>query len=167
MLFPNKEFDTLPRWKYVVDNAPIPPAIPGHPLKSETIGKLKQINEGVHSLFEYKNADPNLAQWLIPMQMEAQGGGNCADFAVYLMYDLYKRGLAKGDMAIGVGRIKAGPHAGEMHAVLLVYRVGHFYCLSCPGSFPEYQEGSGLGDFGMDFIYLVSHEGWQDVEGKI
>lgn len=174
----NPDIGQFPKWKRVVDEATLPDA-PW--LERRTIlSEARAVNKEINEKFKYI-PDAAHDHWKLPEEFEADGGGDCEDYAIYKMFSLYARGLAKHDIEIGIGFL---PSTRICHAVLLVHDDDHATAmLSCPF---EYQATNGLGywerrrfpggvirlsnepffDQYIKFAFFINHEGWRTPDAE-
>lgn len=158
------DVEHFPKWKRVLDLGTMPEA--SALIRREMLSVARLVNNEVNSKYEYI-ADRDGDKWLLPDEFEKQGGGDCEDFAIFKMFELYRRGLAPHDMEIGIGII---PGTRICHAVLLVHDDdGSTAMLSCPLLFRAYRFPTGVIRLPSEpffenyirFEYFINHEGWR------
>lgn len=79
--------------------------------------QLLAVNKRINQHYEYITETGDY--WKSPKEFEADGGGDCEDFAIFKYQVLLNLGYADEDMEIVVGTVQ-----GETHAVLVVTEGG-------------------------------------------
>lgn len=77
---------------------------------------LRSVNTFVNDTIAYAPEPYGSDHWQTPGETLDRGAGDCEDFAILKMAELYASGVDPGEMAVVVGDL----HGGVSHAILVV-----------------------------------------------